>query len=363
MFGSRAWGRVRAIVVIATVGMLSMLAVAPAHGRTPAHAERRLEVATYNLYLGTDLAPLFGKSGSELIVAAAEAWAHVQATDFHERAESIAELIAEERPHLVGLQEVSLWQTAPIADPTALTTEYDFLEILLDELAERGAPYRAAAVNAHFTGSLPVSADTFVRLTQRNVIIARADLDEDRFAVTNPREGNFALGLPLTIGGQQITFHRGWVTVDARFRGKWTRFANTHLEAYSDLIRKVQALELVGILATSPYPVVLVGDLNSHRDFAGDSWQILSAAGYTDVWTETMPGVPGYTASFGDDLMGPPSELDHTVDYVMRSTAGRLDGVDGLGEVLGDEVEDRTATGLWPSDHAGVSVTVRIERA
>jgi len=128
------------------------------------------------------------------------------------------------------------------------------------------------------------------------------------------------------------------------------------------VIRKVQALELVGILATSPYPVVLVGDLNSHRDFAGDSWQILSAAGYTDVWTETMPGVAGYTASFGDDLIGPPSELDHTVDNVMRSTGRSLDGVDGLGEVLGDELEDRTPTGLWPSDHAGVSVTVRIER-
>jgi hypothetical protein len=49
-------------------------------------------------------------------------------------------------------------------------------------------------VDAHFTGSLPVSADTFVRLTQRNVIITRADLDEDRLAVTNPQQGNFALG-------------------------------------------------------------------------------------------------------------------------------------------------------------------------
>jgi endonuclease/exonuclease/phosphatase family metal-dependent hydrolase len=340
--------------------MLLALAVAPAKALAPAHAQRRLGVATYNLYLGADLAPLFGKSGSELVAAASAAWAHVQATDFHERAESIAELIAEERPHLVGLQEVSLWETAPLADPTTLTTEYDFLQILLEELAERGAPYEAEAVNAHFTGSLPISADTLVRLTQRNAIIARSDLDEDRFEVTNPDEGNFALGLPLTIGGQPVTLHRGWATVDVQYRGKWIRFANTHLEAYSGVIRRIQALELVGILATSPYDVVLVGDLNSHRDFVGDSWQILSAAGYLDVWTETMPGLPGYTATFGDDLMGPPSELDHTVDYVMRSSGATLDGVDGLGEVLGDELADRTDAGLWPSDHAGVAATVRI---
>jgi hypothetical protein len=73
-----------------------------------------------------------------------------------------------------------------------------------------------------------------------------------------------------------------------------------------------------------------------------------------------MPGVPGYTASFGHDLTGPPGELDHTVDYVMRSGRGTLDGVDGLGEVLGDELADRTDAGLWPSDHAGVAATVRI---
>jgi endonuclease/exonuclease/phosphatase family metal-dependent hydrolase len=358
----RSYGRrcARSVAVLATIGALLTVAAPATADTPPAQAERRLRVATYNLYLGADLTPLFGKTGADLVAAAAEAWAHVQATDFGERAEAIADLIVEEQPHLVGLQEVSLWQTAPLTNPGALTTRYDFLQILLDELAERGASYEAAAVNAHFSGYLPVSADTLVRWTQRNAIIARTDLDEETLVVTNARQGNFAAALPLTLGGQQITFPRGWTSVDVQFRGKWTRFANTHLEAYSDVIRKLQAHELVGILAASPHPVIVVGDLNSHRDFPGDSWQILTAAGYTDVWTETMPGVPGYTASFGDDLMGPPSELDHTVDYVLRSTGSTLDGVDGLGEVIGDEIEDRTLSGLWPSDHAGVVGTVRI---
>jgi endonuclease/exonuclease/phosphatase family metal-dependent hydrolase len=354
---------VRSVAVLATIGALLAMGAPAAADAPPPQAERRLRVATYNLYLGADLTPLFGKTGADLVAAAAEAWAHVQATDFNERAEAIADLIVEERPHLVGLQEVSLWQSAPLTNPGALTTRYDFLQILLGELAERGASYEAAAVNAHFSGFLPVSADTLVRWTQRNAIIARTDLDDETFVVTNAREGNFAAALPLTLGGQQIVFPRGWTSVDVQFRGKWTRFANTHLEAYSDVIRKLQAHELVGILAGSPHAIVVVGDLNSHRDFAGDSWQILTAAGYTDVWTETMPGVPGYTASFGDDLLGPPSELDHTVDYVLRSTSSSLNGVDGLGEVIGDELADRTSSGLWPSDHAGVAGTVRIVKA
>jgi endonuclease/exonuclease/phosphatase family metal-dependent hydrolase len=363
MLGSLGRRGLRAIAVLATIGALLTVAAPATADTPPAQAERRLRVATYNLYLGTDLTPLFGKTGADLVAAAAEAWAHVQATDFGERAEAIADLIVEEQPHLVGLQEVSLWQTAPLTNPGALTTRYDFLQILLDELAERGAPYETAAVNAHFSGYLPVSADTLVRWTQRNAIIARADLDEETFVVTNPRQGNYAAALPVPLGGQQVVFPRGWTSVDVQFRGKWTRFANTHLEAYSDVIRKLQAHELVGILAASPHPVIVVGDLNSHRDFQGDSWQILAAAGYTDVWSETMPRVPGYTASFGDDLMGPPSELDHTVDYVLRSTGSTLDGVDGLGEVIGDEVDDRTSSGLWPSDHAGVAVTVQIVKA
>ena len=360
MFRSHGTRRVRSIAILATLGVL-LSSAAPVMAETPPpQAERRLRVATYNLYLGANLSPLFGKSGPELVAAAAEAWAHVQATDFRERAKALATLIAAEHPHLVGLQEVSLWKTAPLTNPAALTTRYDFLQLLLDELAARGAPYEAAAVNTHFSAFLPVSGTEGVRWTQRNAVIARTDLEDEVFVVTNAQQANFAVTLPLPIGGGTIQFPRGWASVDVQFRGKWFRFVTTHPEAFSVAIRKLQAQELVGILAASPYDVLLAADLNSHRDFAGDSWQILSAAGYTDVWSETMPGVPGSTASFGDDLTGPPSELDHTVDYVMRSTDATLDGVDGLGEVIGDEVTDQTATGLWPSDHAGVAVTVRI---
>jgi hypothetical protein len=113
-------------------------------------------------------------------------------------------------------------------------------------------------------------------------------------------------------------------------------------------------MELASALSTSPYDVIIAGDINSERDFTGDSYQILIGAGYTDSWLETMPGVDGFTATFGDDLVGPPSELDHTVDYVLRTTDGSLDGIDGSGEIVGEEIDDQTTTGWWPSDHAGV---------
>jgi endonuclease/exonuclease/phosphatase family metal-dependent hydrolase len=351
-----------AIALFATAA-LSVVMVAPAAADTPpARAQRRLRVATYNLFLGANLAPLLAAPPGDVPGMAGDIWEHVQSTDFRIRAEAIADLIVEEHPHLVGLQEVALWQTGP--SPTAFTTRYDFLQILLDELAERGAPYEATAVNPFFTGMLPMRTDTttdsWVRFMDRNAIIARADLEDETLFVTNPVSAVFQAHIPVTILGQPVSVTRGYATLDVQFRGKWVRFATTQPEAYSVVVRKLQAYELVQALAMSPYDVILAGDINSERDFAGDSYQILTAAGYTDVWTETMPGVPDYTASFGDDLVGPPTELDHTVDFVLRSAVGTIDGVDGEGEVIGEEPDDQTSAGGWPSDHAGVAVTVRI---
>jgi endonuclease/exonuclease/phosphatase family metal-dependent hydrolase len=170
----------------------------------------------------------------------------------------------------------------------------------------------------------------------------------------------YAARIPLTILGQRFEITRGYATIDARFHGTWVRFATTQPEAYSVDIRKLQAAELASALSTSPYDVIIAGDINSERDFTGDSYQILIGAGYTDAWVETMPGADGFTASFGDDLVGPPSELDHTVDYVLRSTDGALDGIDGSGEIVGEEIDDQTTTGWWPSDHAGVVVSIGI---
>ena len=159
------------------------------------------------------------------------------------RAKAIATLIAEEHPHLVGLQEVSLWQTAPLTDPAALTTRYDSSSFSTSW--RRGDPVRGGRGERALLRVPPGLRHGRRPVDPANAVIARTDLEDETFAVTNARQGTFAATLPLPIGGQTISFPRGWATVDVQFRGKWTRFATTHLEAFSVVLRKFQAQELV----------------------------------------------------------------------------------------------------------------------
>lgn len=71
-----------------------------------------LKVMTRNLYLGAELGPVLAvTSFEELVQEVGVVWAKVQSTDFVERAEALADEIAEFDPHVVGLQEVELWRS------------------------------------------------------------------------------------------------------------------------------------------------------------------------------------------------------------------------------------------------------------
>ena len=75
---------------------------------------RTLTVATYNLYLGADLALLFGvTSTDELATQVAVVRERLERTDFTQRAGAVARILAREQADVVGLQEVSRWATAP----------------------------------------------------------------------------------------------------------------------------------------------------------------------------------------------------------------------------------------------------------
>jgi hypothetical protein len=160
----------------------------PAWANPPQHAQRHLTVATYNLYLGADLTPLFSASSpQQLMQRAGQIYANVVKTDFPSRAEAIAKLLAANPPDVAGLQEVSLWETGPISGP--LSPSYDFLELLLAALARHGLTYRPVAVNVNFASdATPISSSTTTaaRLTDRNVIIARTDPPSSRLKVSNP---------------------------------------------------------------------------------------------------------------------------------------------------------------------------------
>ena len=156
-------------MLLAVLVGLGAVGLRPAWANPPQHAQRHLTVATYNLYLGADLTPLFSASSpQELVQRAGQIYTNVIRTDFPSRAEAIAKL-----------QEVSRWETGPIGGP--LSPSYDFLELLLAALARHGLTYRPVATNVNFTSDpTPISTTTAARLTDRDVIIARTDLPSSR---------------------------------------------------------------------------------------------------------------------------------------------------------------------------------------
>ncbi|PZF79817.1 endonuclease/exonuclease/phosphatase family protein [Jiangella anatolica] len=353
--------------LLTTVAALSLTPVTTASADDAGRAASDLppifsaDVATYNLYLGATLDPLFtATTPEELVRLAGEVYAGVEATNFPERAGAIADQIAEHDPEVVGLQEVALWEKGPLGGQLQVT--YDFLDLLLDELAERGHPYRAVATNWNFDGTLPISAAEQARFRDRDVIIVRADLPRPLLQVTNPQSGTYAavLQIPTAIPGVTFESPRGWSTVDVRLLGARFRFANTHLEASGPAaIRNAQAAELAGLLDASPLRTVLVGDLNSRPNDVAGAYGILTGAGFADAWLATG-GDPatGFTAGQTATLLDE-NRLRSRIDYVLTG-----DGIRPLSaEVIGDEEADRSQpTGFWPSDHAGVVATLRFTR-
>jgi len=330
-------------------------------------SQRRLSVATYNVYLGADLTPLFAaRTPQEFVAASRAVYAQMEFTDFPRRAEAIADQIAEHEPHVVGLQEVAVWSKGPVGGQ--LETTYDFLPILLDALAARGLDYDTVATNTNFgtTQPVPISQTEQASFQDRDVILARSDVPDSHGIASDPMSELFtaSLTLPSVIG--PIAVPRGWSTVDVKVRGTWVRVANTHLEAFGGrFVRELQGRELIAELADSPYPVVVLGDLNTCPQDTDpctldSTYEDFRAAGYADAWAERH-GITGGWTSGQSATLDDPDEITHRIDYVLHRGAGlRAEDV----EVIGEEEDDRTGgtPNLWPSDHAGVVASLALPR-
>jgi hypothetical protein len=358
----------------------------------------RLKVMTQNLYVGANLFKILNPD-QPLPVNAAEIFGDILVTDFAQRAESIADLVAEHEPHLIGLQEVSLIRTQCPSDiippgdpsPNAMDLYADYLAMLLAELAERGLAYEIAAVVENADVELPVANLGLLecpfpffdaRLTDRDVTLRRSDV-----GVTFSYSDNFQGNLPVPVpGGGEIVFTRGYNIVDVDLNGRSYRFVNTHLEVSgnpaANFFQSVQAQELTQILNALPFIVgdeivVVVGDLNSDPAEGPESvcllppdfdtlglcptpYAVMAGSGYLDTWTVRNGAPdPGYTCCQEDLLMNPFSWLDERIDHVwVRPPLAGPQGPNFLNAVhatvVGTRDEDRTVDGLWPSDHAGV---------
>lgn len=339
------------------------LALEPSFGALPSPGARGVTVLSRNIYIGTNVDPIIeAQTELEFVAAVATAWGILQLTDFPARAEALADEIAATTPHLVGLQEVALYRTGTLVDPAPSTVAFDFLSLLLDALAARGLSYTVATEVDGTDLTVPhVLAGINVRFTDRDVILARGDVP-----TWSAQGANFAARIPLTVLGQPAgDLVRSWVSVMASVAGNSFRFASTHLEVQAGApIQVLQAQELLATLAAGTDPVVLVGDFNSAADGSQTpTYSMITAAGYMDTWSQKHPRDPGYTCCHGVTLMNPVPNLDQRIDIVftrgLSGASGRIVG-GAHADIVGDEPGDRTASGLWPSDHAGLVVTLTV---
>jgi endonuclease/exonuclease/phosphatase (EEP) superfamily protein YafD len=350
--------------------LVVLVAVAPASAqaaqRHPFKGKRTVVVETRNVFIGTDLDPIFqAPTFPQLVLATTVAFLNVQATSFPERAEALADEIAANDPDLVGLQEAVVILTDTPADGPATPAEtvlYDYLDILLAALDARGLHYKPVAVVTNADNELPTALGFDARVVDRDAILARTDLRVADLKLSNPQFGNYMTNLTVNTVAGPVTIKRGWTSVDVKIRGKSFRIINTHLETGAAApIQLAQAQELLAGPAATGMPVLLIGDYNSRADGTGTpTYGALRAAGFDDVWSELFPADPGLTCCHETSLRltGALDAFDERLDLVLeRGGLGALDA-----DILGEELGDRTPSGLWPSDHAGLVAELRVPR-
>lgn len=300
-----------------------------------------IRVATYNLYVGADLALLFGATdAADLDRRVGLLRKQLRATAPAERAAAVARLLARHRPDLVGVQELTRWTLAPGEGPALVVS--DFRADLEAALEREGCPYDVHAVAPSFGGGMPVPDDGVLSVEGVNAVLVRRD---GPVAVEAAETGVFArrLCVPTAVPGVEFPIERGWGAVHGRSRDCTFWFVTTHLEAYDEATRDAQRDELLDRFADGP--VILVGDFNATPDVVG------MPADFLDAWAAGAG--PGYTCGQHPGLTNADSLLSERIDYVW-ACGPRVTGC----TLIGADPADRTRGGLWPSDHAGVLATL-----
>ncbi|MBT8098570.1 MAG: hypothetical protein KJO82_02410 [Gammaproteobacteria bacterium] len=370
-------------------------------GAAFAGSKADIHVMTQNQYLGADLGPIIAAGTPEAVNAAMiQALIDVSNNNYPERVQALAESILDKKPHLVALQEVFSFSCL---DPygTGLCELFPnaFNDHLALTLAALGGQYTVAAKNQNLTLAPPVlpsplpgvpvflnqaAPPVFIQVIDRDVVLARADVDTTPvgFSCQKPSADgcNYNAVAPVSIAGIPINIERGFVGVDATIGGKDYRFINTHLEVkllggepQSAFLQPSQATELwLAILDQIVFDptrrLLVAGDFNSSPadELPGGvptAYQQLTNGtlingtplpfGLTDMWNLRPGKPPGLTCCELADLSNAPSVHDERVDIVFAypAPAGRVKA-----NVLDTDVGDKTLSGLWPSDHASVSV-------
>lgn len=324
----------------------------PIRIETEPFAAAPLTVMTYNVYLGSSTESVLGVENLlQVPTEVANVYNTVIASDFPGRAEAIAKSIKAHQPHLIGLQEMALIRRQSPGDRIAGGLQpaeevvIDFRSVLMDALQAEGLDYRIAAEVENIDVEMPMFTDAGtvdVRLTDYDLILARSDV-----GTSDPMNANFTNAIKIEMLGLEVI--RGYTSVAASVDGITYRFVNTHLAAFSETVRVAQTQELIDSLSEETLPIILLGDFNTQAP-DGAAYQLLIAAEYIDTW---QVDADGKTCCQAKDLLNAVSGHTQRIDHIFVCNS-EADVTVLMSETLGDRLSDRLASGVWPSDHAGV---------
>jgi endonuclease/exonuclease/phosphatase family metal-dependent hydrolase len=350
-----------------------------------------IKVMTQNQYLGADLSPVIAATPANYPFAIVDAVQAIATNNIPERAIALAESIADRQPHLVALQEVYAFDCISLVPGYDACTAFpgafnDHLVLTEAKLADMGSDYRVVAVLQNLTiPALPVflpgidGPAMIVSVIDRDVILARGDIEATPAAIpctsvvpgVDPKPGPGGIGCHYTAVATvetplgNITVERGFIAANATIKGEDYLFVNSHLEvrqlgdsAASTALQPAQAMELnialAGYAPSHNRRVILAGDFNSspadvHPYGYPTPYQQLSVP-FTDTWMLRPGKSGGFTCCEAADLLNDPSSHDRRIDIVFANPAP----VEVKANVMDAKLDDKTASGLWPSDHGSV---------
>jgi endonuclease/exonuclease/phosphatase family metal-dependent hydrolase len=343
----------------ATAVLLTALCAAAALPAAASAKAQDLKVMTRNVYLGADLIPLASAPDQAAFEqAAAQRFQTVQANDFPTRAKALAAEIRKAKPDIIGVQEATIWRRGAdgVKDgPTTPATQvvYDSSKVL--QKALKGT-YKEIVGRDWFDFEAPTALGYDVRVTQRDVILVRK---ASKLKVRKTFRGQFTnhFDPPTPVGvAQQF---RGWVGVDGTLAKRKFRFVSTHLEAYSPAIANQQMQQLLkssGPLGSKKRQSILVGDYNSAPGAnANDRGTTRTDNAYDSAikagFRNNLPRRK--TCCFAEDLHSTADRLETWIDHILVRPKVKVlkSGIVGTKQV----------SGLYPSDHAGITATLRLK--
>jgi len=355
----------------ALVGGVAGLAVGTAvSGTVSAATPTSVTVLNQNAYLGVDLTRLLAaRSLDDVRRIAGELLERVEPAVYEARAGALADAIAEHGPDVVALQEVAVLRTQRPGDVGSDSAEpatdvvLDFLSAIESALAERRLDYEVVAETVTTDVELPASDEegpVDVRITDRDVLLARNDLDAEPAA-----SGTYDADLryPLPEGGE-IAVRRGFCAADVTVDGVGFTAVSTHLESISESVRRRQARELVDRLPPDR-PVVCCGDFNSGPGGETATYDELTDP-FDDPWATSRPDADGSTCCQAADLRNERSQLDRRVDGILVRGAVTPGAIQRIGHRSGDRVTvtvEGDTVEVWPSDHAGLVGTFEVAQS